>query len=150
MKYDSATPYIASFVVVRRGNKIAFVLRENTKWMNGYYGLPSGKVEKNEAFTAAAIREAKEEIGIVVRTADLKHVLTIHRHEPGSFASEWVDVYFEAQKWIGEPVNNEPKVHGALDWLDIHNLPTNIVPSVRFGLEQIQAGKMYSEYGWEG
>lgn len=58
MIYATATPYIASFVILRKAGKIAFVLREHTKWMNGYYGLPSGKVEKNEAFSAAAIREA--------------------------------------------------------------------------------------------
>ena len=47
--YDTATPYLASFVIIRKEGKIAFVLRTNTGWMNGYYGLPSGKVEKVES-----------------------------------------------------------------------------------------------------
>ena len=148
MKYKTATPYIASFVIIRNGNKVAFVLRENTKWMNGFFGLPSGKVEKNETFTAAAIREAREEIGIKVKTEDLRHVLTVHRYEPESFATDWIDVYFEVSDWEGIPLNAEPNVHGELAWLDPNNLPDNIVPAVRYAMEQSQAGKTYGEYGW--
>ena len=148
-KYNTATPYIASFVLVRKNSKVAFVLRENTRWMNGHYGLPSGKVEKGESFTAAAIREAKEELGIVLKSASLKHVLTVHRYEPDSFASDWVDVYFEASAWEGEPFNAEPNMHSELAWLDPHNLPDNIVPAVRFGIEQVIAGETFGEYGWK-
>jgi 8-oxo-dGTP diphosphatase len=146
VKYDSATPYIASFVVLRKGNKVAFVLREHTKWMNGYYGLPSGKVEKGESFRQAAVREAREEIGVEVSLDDLRYLHTTHRQ---SEDTEWIDIYFEVLKWDGEPVNNEPKVHGALEWLDTTDLPVNIVPPVRFALEQINDGEVYSEYGWE-
>lgn len=68
MKYGTQTPYAASYVIVQNEEgKIAFVLRKNIDWMNGYYGLPSGKTEKNESFIAGAIREAKEEIGIDVQ-----------------------------------------------------------------------------------
>ena len=63
-KYDSARPYIACFVILRKGNKVAMVLRKNTGWMDGYYGLPAGKVEYFEHFTAGAAREAKEEAGV--------------------------------------------------------------------------------------
>lgn len=148
-KYTTAQPYLAVFIVLRKKNKIAFVMRSTTAWMNGYFGLPSGKVEKNESFLAAAIREAQEEIGIGVKPKDLKYVHTVHRHEPSSFAQDWVDVYFEAIKWSGQPYNAEPSRHSELAWLDPLKLPKNVVPSVRFALNQIQAGKVYSEYGWK-
>lgn len=135
-------------MLVRQGDKAAFVLRAQTKWMNGYYGLPSGKVEKGEAFTAAAVREAREEIGIRVKPADLKPLLTVHRYEPSSFAPDWVDVYFEASRWSGTPRNAEAHRHSELAWLDLNTLPDNIVPAVRFGLKLIQEGTSYGEYGW--
>lgn len=54
------TPYLAAYLIFRNDEgKIAFVLRENTHWMNGYYGLPSGKVEADERVLVAAAREAK-------------------------------------------------------------------------------------------
>ncbi len=147
MKYDTATPYIASYILLRKGDKVAFVLRSNTSWMNGYYGLPSGKVEKGEYYLAAAAREAKEEVGIDVKEADLRHALTVHRIEPADDgASDWVDVYFEADHFEGEPYNAEPDVHSELAWLSLNNLPANVIPSVKHALEAITAGKTYTEY----
>ena len=145
MMFHTATPRIASYVIVRKANKIAFVLRANTSWMNDYYGLPSGKVEKNESFSAGAIREALEEIDVMVKLDDLRYVHVMHRHE----GTDWVDVYFEVLKWQGTPNNAEPHMHSELAWLDPKNLPNNIIPSLKYALEQIQAGNAYSEYGWQ-
>jgi len=148
MSFDTATPYIASYVIVRKGNKIAFVLRANTGWMNDHYGLPAGKTEKGESFMAGAIREAKEEIGITITPQDLKPLLIMHRGAPTEGDMTWVDAFFEAKKWLGEPYNAEPNVHSELAWLDPANLPPNIVPNVRFALDQIALGNHYCEYNW--
>ena len=145
-KYDSATPYIATFVLLRQGNKAAFVLRQNTGWMDGQYDLPAGKVEPGETYRQAAVREAKEEAGVDIRPEDLTHLLTAHR---SSQDMTWVDVVFEVRKWQGEPYNAEPSKHGALEWLDLDNLPENVAPPGRFRLEQIAAGHAYAEYGWK-
>ena len=145
--FDTATPYIASYVLVTDKNgHIAFVLRANTPWMNGFYGLPSGKVENNETFMQGAIREAKEEVGVTIKPEKLKYLMAIHRKGDDS---EWVDVYFEALKWEGEPYNAEPHMHSELAWLDPKNLLANVIPSVKFALEQIVAGHNYAEYGWK-
>lgn len=145
-KFGSATPYIASYVIIKKDGKIAMLSRENTGWMNGHYGLASGKVEKGESYTAAAIREAKEEIGITLESKHLEQIHTMHRKEEEG--NEWVDVYFKATKWIGEPYNAEPDQHGDLAWFDIKELAKNTIPSLRYALEQIEQGKVYSEYGW--
>jgi len=149
MSYNTAHPHIASYVIIRNDkNQIAFVLRANTSWMNDHYGLPSGKVEEDESYIQGAVREAEEEVGIKIKAEDLKHIITIHRYEKSSHAADWVDVYFETAKWRGEPFNAEPKVHSKLAWLDPQNLPKNVIPSVKFALEQIEAGNNYAEYGW--
>jgi len=142
--YGTQTPHTASYVIFKKNDKIAFVLRSNTSWMNGYYGLPSGKVEKDENFINAAIREAKEEVGIVITEANLKHVLTVHRKE----GMEWVDVYFEATAYDGELHNAEPHMHSELAWLDPMNLPDNVISSVKGALQAISESKTYYEYGW--
>jgi 8-oxo-dGTP diphosphatase len=115
--------------------------------MNGHYGLPSGKVEKNEPYVKAAIREAKEEAGVTISAKDLQYALTVHRYA-GDNDMTWVDVYFIAKKWRGEAYNAEPDKHSKLAWLDKNNLPKNTIPSVVNALEQIKAGKTYSEFGW--
>ncbi|NBU34230.1 NUDIX domain-containing protein [bacterium] len=147
--YDSAAPYIACFVILRRGDSVAMVLRKNTGWMDGHYGLPAGKVEWNETYSAGAVREAKEEAGVDIQVEDLSFAHIGHRHSnDGKTFMEWVDVYFEVKKWDGEPHNAEPEKSERLDWLDLHNLPDNIVPSQREALKHITKGVTYSEYGW--
>jgi 8-oxo-dGTP diphosphatase len=145
MKYDTATPYIAAFVIFRQDGKIAFLMRANTGWGDGLYGLPAGKVEDGESFLEAAVREAGEETGAKLKTTDLKHLLTVHRKSDLS----WIDIIFEAQTWQGNLRNAEPAKHSSLEWFDPANLPDNVVPPVRFYLEQIQAGASYAEYGWK-
>jgi ADP-ribose pyrophosphatase YjhB (NUDIX family) len=46
------------YVLVRDGDKILFVLREHTGFMDGKYSLPAGHVEEGERFTQAAARAA--------------------------------------------------------------------------------------------
>ena len=148
-KYDSARPYIACFVVLKKENKVAMVLRKNTGWMDGYYGLPAGKVEYGEPYAIGAAREAKEEAGVEIDVNDLNFIHIAHRHgENDEEIMEWVDVYFEADKWEGEPHNAEEEKSEKLDWLELDNLTSNIVPSQKAALESIAKGEHYSEYGW--
>lgn len=147
MKFNTATPYIASYVLLKKENKVLFVHRNNTGWMDGKYGLAAGKVENGESFIEAAVREAKEEAGVTIKPVNLRYILTVHRKEDEK--TTWVDVFFEATEWTGKPYNAEPEVHTKIEWLDLNNLPKNIIPMLKFAFEQIKDGKTYAEYGWE-
>ncbi len=149
---EVARPYCACFVILRKGNKIAMVLRKNTGYMDGYYGLPTGKSEWFEAFTKGAVREAKEEAGVDIQESDLRFVHLVHRHGESVVEQkfmDWVDVYFEADSWVGEPYNAEEHKAERLDWIDLNDLPDNIVPHQKDALEHIAAGEFYSELGWK-
>lgn len=139
----SATARVAAYVIFRKNNKVAFVLRSNTGWMDGHWGLPSGKVDEGETYKQAAVREAKEEVGVDVLEEDLRYVHTAHRHAE----DDWVDVYFEVLKWKGELVNNEPYIHSELGWFEVDKLPKKIA-SVETALKAIENNIQYSEYGW--
>lgn len=149
-KYSTQRPYLASFVILRNNQgKIAFLLRQNTGWMDGKYGLPSGKVEIDEMYKAAAVREAFEEVGIKIKEEDLRFAITQHFHEPKDQANNWVNVIFEVEKWEGEPVNNETEKHGELKWFALSELPANIVPPVKQALTEYAKGNKYCEFIWE-
>ena len=143
--YDIATPYTSVQLLFRHEGKVAFILREHTGWMNGYYALPGGKAEKYERFTATAVREAKEETGVDILPTNLRHVLTVHRKAPDSL---WVCIIFEVTRWKGELYNAEPHVHGELAWFELDKLPKNTLPTDRYFIAQIQAGQTYGEHGW--
>lgn len=148
MSYNTARPYLACFIIFRKNGKIACLLRENTDWMNGYYALPAGKAEIAERAIAAAVREAKEEVGVVVAEKDLRLVHVSHRKADDDTLA-WMDFLFEAEAWQGELTNTEPHKHSELAWLDPANLPENIIPSLKYYLERISIGLLYSEYAWE-
>lgn len=151
-RYDIARPYTACYVLLRKGPKVAMVLRKDTNWMDDHYSLPAGKGDWHETFTQIAIREAKEEAGVTISPANMRVVHVAHRRSKSTENKDefmdWVDVYFEADKWQGEPHNAEPAKSAELSWLDINKLPMNIVPSIRAALEAIARGEIYSEFGW--
>lgn len=151
--YDTARPYIACFVILKKDDKIAMVRRKNTGWMDGFYGLPAGKVEYGETYRQGAAREVKEEAGVDIQEDDLEFAHIGHRHSDqgdGKF-QDWVDVYFIAKKWEGEPYNAEKHKSDSLDWIDLDNLPDNekVVPAVFDVLSRINRNEKYSEHGWD-
>jgi 8-oxo-dGTP pyrophosphatase MutT (NUDIX family) len=94
----------------------------------------------------AAAREALEETGVRIKLDDLKHVHTMHRHHGDHIR---VDVFFEAEVWQGEPVNNEPDVHSELAWFDANNLPyADIIDWQAAAIKHIINNEPYSEIGW--
>ncbi len=149
MSYNTSRPYLSAFMLLRRRDgKVALILRTKTDWMNGYYGLPAGKVEIGERAQAGAVREAKEEVGVIVQEKDIRLVHTCHRYADDDTLA-WLDVIFEAEVWEGEPKNNEPHKHGELKWVDPTHPPDNTVPAIKHYLNQIAADNHYSEFGWE-
>ena len=143
----STTNEPATYVLIRRGNKALFVLREHNAWMKGYYSLPAGRVEANESFLEGAAREAFEEVGVVVRPQDLVFRHALHRMSEDGIVR--VDIFFEASQWEGTPKNAEPKLHSKIEWLDVTNLPHNVIPNQAHALQHIAENKPYSELGWD-
>lgn len=96
-------------------------------------------------FSHAAIRELREETGVVASPSEITLAHTIHvRTENCS----WIGHYFICQKWSGVAFLAEPDKHAELIWRNIATLPENTIPYVRQAIEAIQVGQRYSEFGW--
>jgi ADP-ribose pyrophosphatase YjhB (NUDIX family) len=145
----------ASYMILLKDGKILLARRFNTGYMDGYYSLPAGHVEKGETFTQCIIREAKEEIGVDLRQENLKAVHFMHRDSRADYpqgvaegVNERIDVFFTAEKWEGEIKNMELGKCDNLSWFDLDNLPEKIVPYIKQALEYISKKIFYSELGW--
>lgn len=139
---------LAVFLILQREDgRILLLRRAGTGYMDGKLGLPSGHVDGNEPAEQALQREAKEEVGVDVTLQDLKHALTMHRLAEVK-THEYIDLFFTAQKWQGEPVDNEPNKCSELVWAESHHLPDDMVSPVRTALERIAAGETYSSLGF--
>ncbi len=93
---------------------------------------------------AAALREVREETGVDVPLGNLSVVHVLHNN----IDSEYINVFFRAEKWIGDPSNKEPDKCDEVGWFSWSDLPHPTVPHVEIALKKVQEGILYSEAGW--
>ena len=134
----------ASYLILKKDEKILLGRRINTGYYDGYYVVPSGHIESDELPMGGLIREAKEEIGITILPEDAKFVHALYRAKHDETGAR-VDYFFEVEKWHGEVVNNEPHKCDDLQWFSFDQFPQNMVRHVQHALECYQKGIMYSE-----
>lgn len=132
------------YLLLQQDSKILLSLRQNTGYEDGRYCLVAGHAEYGETPTQAMIREAHEEIGIQITPQDLCVVHTMHRKTN----RDNLDLFLTCNQWSGEIRNCESDKCGGLAFFSPHQLPQNIVPYVKYALEQVQKGVHYSEFGF--
>ncbi len=128
-----------------RGNKILLIRRFQTGYMDGHYSVPAGHLDGGESVRAAAVREAREEVGVQIDPAAIRLAGVFHRLN----GEERVDFFVHVLEWNGEPVNAEPGKCNDIRWADGKNLPENTIPYVRKAIENYRAGVMFEEFEWE-
>ena len=138
----------AAYLVLRRTHggveQVLLQLRQNTGYMDGHWACgAAGHVEQGESVLAAAVREAAEELGIVVDVADLVPVTVMHRTTAGGGPiEERVDFFFECRTWSGEAALAESDKALALGWYDLDALPEPVVPHERYVLDRLREGSL--------
>lgn len=134
----------AAYVILRRDNDVLLQLRQGTGFMDGHWAMgAAGHVEADESVFAAAVREAREELGIDVDAADLEPLCGMHRTGAnGRSVDERVDWFFGCRRWGGEPRLIEPDKAADLGWFRLTELPEPVVPHERLVLEQLRAGTL--------
>ena len=118
--------------------------RYNTGYQDGNYSVVAGHLNGGERVTAAAIREAREEVGIQIQAEDLEVVGVMHRLSD----DERIDFFLAASSWSGKVSNEEPQKCDRLIWSDLDELPVNVVPYVRRALDNYRSGRWFDSFGW--
>jgi len=148
MKKEYHKIICAAYLVLVDEEKVLLLRRANTGYEDGNYSVPAGHVEADESVAHALVREAFEEVGITIDPDDvfLKHVM--HRRA-GATNDERMDFFFTCSRWSGAVENREPHKCDELAWVRIDELPINIIPYVRAGIEAaLKTKTVYSEPGW--
>ena len=127
-----------------REDRILLLRRFNTGYADGQYSVPAGHLDGGETVMAAALREAEEETGLHL---DVNHILfssVMHRMEE----EERVDFFVHVRQWQGEPVNTEPDKCDELRWVNVDELPDNVIPYVKKAIQNHRDGIKFLEFGW--
>ena len=143
----------AVFVILEKGKgknkKILLARRFNTGHKDGLYSFPSGHLEPGESIVNCIIREAKEEVGIVVKEKDLKLTHISHNYYNNKEKNPYTNFYFTCEKWKGEIKNIEPHKCDELLWCDPKKLPKKTIHYVRETVKGILKKKLLTELASE-
>lgn len=131
-----------SYVVLRCDGHVLLQLRQGTGYMDGQWSTAAaGRVESGETAVEAAIREAREELGIDIAAQDLIPLTTMHRSEAQvPPAKKRIDHFFSCDAWSGIVRIMEPDKNAALKWFSLHSLPEALVTHERHVLERLRSG----------
>nr|WP_165350564.1 NUDIX domain-containing protein [Xylanimonas protaetiae] len=123
-------------------DEVLLQLRQGTGFMDGHWAAgAAGHVEADESVLGAAVREAREELGVTIDPADLSPLTVMHRGQPGGPAlDQRVDMFFAARRWSGEPRTEEVTKSADLRWFPLDALPEPVVPHELRVLQALAAG----------
>ena len=123
-------------------DEVLLQLRRGTGYRDGYWACAAaGHVEADESVLQAAVREAREEVGIDIDVSDLVPLTGMHRtHGNGKAIDERVDFFFACPRWFGHPRLVERHKAADLAWFRLDRLPENVVPHERQVLDHLRDG----------
>jgi 8-oxo-dGTP pyrophosphatase MutT (NUDIX family) len=150
----SAMTVLAAAVIVHDepADRVLLLRRgERAKFAPGLWDLPSGKSDPGEPVTVTAVRELREETGLVVAPGDLRLSHLIHGAWGVEAPNGFVSVVFSTTTWSGTPVNREPAKHSDLAWIPTSAIPAAFVASTSTALTAYLAGRPASLTlrGWQ-
>lgn len=142
----------AVVALVRQINgKIEILLqkRQNTGFADGMWDLScSGHVEEGESISRAAVRECREELGVQINEEDLRFFALVHKNDAPCNLT-YYNVYFTADKFIGEPKVMEREKCSELKWFSFDSLPDYLLDDRKIALKSILCDAKYYAYGWK-
>lgn len=115
---------VGAAAVVKQADRILLVKRRD----NGLWGLPAGSKELNESLTTTAIRELREETGLIGQQPKLLAVISGQRMQyqyPNGDQIDSVTAVYALQASGKSTLSNETS---AVRFFDVKHLPVDLTP----------------------
>src|SRR5690348_2415802 len=114
------SPNFIVLLLLNTHHEVLLVRRINTPFCNGCYALPSCSINPGETATQAALREAKNTLGMILTSDNLTCTLVMHRK---CNESEFFMCTFQV---IDAPMaieNHDPARYDDMRWYKFDALP---------------------------
>lgn len=133
----------ASYVFLRHDQSVLLQLRQNTGYMDACWTAgAAGHIELGETAQAAAVREAREELGVDLPPEAVSPITVMQRTDGTANPMEQrVDWFFVCDAWEGVPRILEPAKCAELSWFDLGDLPEQIPAYERLVLDALREGQ---------
>ncbi len=119
--------------------------RENTGYCDGCLNMPAGHIDPDETPREAAVREAKEEVGVDVDAHAIEFVhVQYNRNADGRH--DRTHYYFKVDAAGLDPVNTEPHKCSEVLWIPVGERLEEFVPFMSEALAAYLKGEAYSEF----
>jgi 8-oxo-dGTP pyrophosphatase MutT (NUDIX family) len=123
---DAHPAWMMRVLLLRRG--------AGPKFAPGLWDLPVGKNQDGEPVTTTAVRELREETGLLVDPSDLHAVHVIPAARGVEAPHGFLTVVFATHHWTGTLVNAEPHKHDSIVWTPVDAIPDEFVPTTHAAL----------------
>lgn len=126
--------------------RLLVIRRSGTNYLDGYWSIPAGHVDKGETAISACVREVHEEVGLTLDADELAFLLV--QQKSGKDGEERVDFFFKAS-WDGseQPRVNAPYELDTVNWVHPSHLPEPFAPYVLAALQAIHEHRRLGTWG---
>lgn len=126
---EGERPRLGAIAVVRKGDQVLLAQRSKGGYI-GRWGFPGGHVERGETVIEAAIRELREETGVVAEPAGVLTVLDeIGRTDTGVVEWHYVLIAVLADWRSGEAVAADDAA--AVRWVTLADIAGGVLPVLK-------------------
>lgn len=129
-------------IIKNESGEVLLQRRQGTKLWPGYLALPAGHIDEGENAYEAAIREAREELGVEIKTEDIIDTFVVNRKNKS--LPPYYDIYFEVSKFNGIIKIAEPEKCSELVWCNPNNLPWDMIDFEKEAIENNANGIKFS------
>lgn len=113
-------PSVGIGVIIRKGDQVLLMQRQNSHGA-GTWSMPGGHLEYGESPQECAIREAEEEVGVLITDLTFCTITNDIFEEEGK---HYVTIWMEGKYVSGEARVNSAREMSAVGWFSWSALPT--------------------------
>ena len=135
-------PIIVHTLLIRNG-QVLLLRRARTGYLDGWYALPGGHLQRGETVVACAIRECHEETGVLIDAVRLRPA-AVMPYRSGD--QQGVDFIMVCGEFTDEPRLAEPERFDALGFWPIDALPDMTVPYVEQAIGLEKRGEWFLQF----